>query len=339
MSSSAPIWCDPTRFRGATTGYSVRYHAYQDNIRLDAFSFQHEGSGMLRGKSSSMVEIRRILFPIDFSKQTYATAPFVDAMASRFRAQLVLFSVMPNIPQPLRTDSGESALIDAEPLKQHLEPRLGGVFRREFAHLEVERVVELGDPAEAIARFADTQGVDLTMMPTRGHGPFRRLLIGSVTAKVVHDAQCPVWTNVHTEQPLPAENPIPKTVVCALEQTAVSSPVMEWAAQFAQQVGAKLRFVHVLPGLEESSLRLPKPKLAKLQQEALGRIESLQSRIGVKAPTSVVLGKIGIGLCEEAQNHKADLVVIGRGKVHGFGRMGKNAYDIIRHSPCPVINV
>ncbi len=55
----------------------------------------------------------------------------------------------------------------------------------------------LGDPAQVITAFAHTQGVDLIMMPTHGYGPFRRLLLGSVTAKVLHDAECPVWTAVH----------------------------------------------------------------------------------------------------------------------------------------------
>jgi nucleotide-binding universal stress UspA family protein len=286
-----------------------------------------------------VIVIRRILFPIDFSGHTYTTAPFVDAMASRFSARLVLLSVVPILSRPSR-ESGQADLIDPEPLKQDLEPRLDGVLRKEFAHLEVERVVELGDPAEVIARFADTQGVDLTMMPTRGQGPFRRLLLGSVTAKVVHDAQCPVWTNVHTDQPLPLDAPVAQTVVCALDGTPESSPVMDWAARFAGRVGAKLRFVHVIPGLEESSLRFPKPKLEGLQQEAFGRIENLQRTAGVKAPTSVVIGKIGRRFCDEARNHQADLVVIGRGKLHdSAGRLGRNAYDIIRHAPCPVISV
>ncbi|PYT16903.1 MAG: hypothetical protein DMG59_09030, partial [Acidobacteria bacterium] len=37
---------------------------------------------------------------------------------------------------------------------------------REFAHLRVERVAELGDPAQVISKFADQNSVDLIMMPT-----------------------------------------------------------------------------------------------------------------------------------------------------------------------------
>ncbi|SRR5712691_44503 len=79
---------------------------------------------------------------------------------------------------------------------------------------------------------------------------------------------------------------------------------------------------------------------AGLKQKAARNIESLQRKSRVRAPASIVIGEIASGLCEEAQNHQADLVVIGRGMVHDTpGRLGKHAYDIIRQAPCPVINV
>ncbi len=276
-----------------------------------------------------MLQIKRILFPIDFSQQAYATAPLVYAMASRFRAQLTLLTVVPR----------ESALRGREQLMDNLELRMVGVSREEFAHLDVERVVALGEPAEVIARFADTQGVDLIMMPTHGYGPLRRLLLGSVTAKVVHDAQCPVWTNVHADALHLGKDLTLRRVVCGLERTPDSSPVMEWAAQFAQQVKASLRFVHVIAVPDELSPRLTKRKLERMRREARVSVENLQRSTGVEAPTSVVIGKIGSRFCEEAQQHQADLVVIARGRVDDFGRLGQNGYDIIRRAPCPVINV
>jgi hypothetical protein len=47
----------------------------------------------------------------------------------------------------------------------------------------------LGDPAHAITDFVASNKVDLVMMPTHGYGPFRQLLLGSVTAKVLHDVR------------------------------------------------------------------------------------------------------------------------------------------------------
>ena len=48
-----------------------------------------------------------------------------------------------------------------------------------------------GEPAREIVDFAAANQVDLVMMPTHGYGPFRQLLLGSVAAKVLHDAHVP----------------------------------------------------------------------------------------------------------------------------------------------------
>jgi hypothetical protein len=51
--------------------------------------------------------------------------------------------------------------------------------------------------------FAANHHVDLVMMPTHGVGTFRSFLVGSVTAKVLHDANCPVWTAAHALRSMP----------------------------------------------------------------------------------------------------------------------------------------
>lgn len=52
--------------------------------------------------------------------------------------------------------------------------------------------VRFGDPAEAIAGYAEKEGVDLIMMATHGHTGLGRLVFGSVAARVVASGICPV---------------------------------------------------------------------------------------------------------------------------------------------------
>ncbi len=281
--------------------------------------------------------IRRILFPIDFSVPCDAVAPFAEAMARRFHAELIILRVAPMSGLAWFDPSSEPALIDPEELKPDLEPRLDDAFRKEFANLQVRRVMELGEAAEAIARFAETQGVDLIMMPTRGDGPPRRLLIGSVTAKVLHDAQCPVWTCVHTDSQA-QQGAHTQTVLCAIDKTPQSTPVMQWAADFTDQLGGILKLVHVIPDTDDWS---PSPnELTALRNERRRRIESSQRQAGVSAPSAIVVGKVGPEVCGQAKAVKSDYIVVGRGRLHDTpGRFGTHAYDIIRHAPCPVISV
>jgi len=62
-------------------------------------------------------------------------------------------------------------------------------------------VLKEGDPAQQIVEYARTTDVDLIMMPTHGYGRFRAALLGSVTAKVIHDSLCALWTSAHIQPP------------------------------------------------------------------------------------------------------------------------------------------
>ena len=60
----------------------------------------------------------------------------------------------------------------------------------------------MGDAATRIAEVERERGLDLIVMPTHA-GVFRRMLLGSTTAKVLNDADCPVLTTQHAETIVP----------------------------------------------------------------------------------------------------------------------------------------
>ena len=113
--------------------------------------------------------------------------------------------------------------------------------------MDVGRVAMLGDPTKAITDFAHAEGVDLIVMPTHGYGPFRRLLLGSVTAKVLHDAECPVWTSAHLEKQPRPDQAVCRNILRAVDGTPSSVALMEWAGKFSRDAGATPRLVHVAP--------------------------------------------------------------------------------------------
>jgi nucleotide-binding universal stress UspA family protein len=288
-----------------------------------------------------MLTIKHILFPIDFSERTCGALPFVNAMASRFGSHVTLISVAPPIPFGGMVDPSGLVVMYPEDLKSDLQARLDTTLVKEFEHLPVQRIAEVGDPARVITRFAHSEGVDLIMMPTHGYGPFRRLLLGSVTAKVLHDAQCPVWTGAHMEKPPFHEHLAWRSVLCAVDGTPKSTPVMEWAAQFSKETGAALRLVHAVPGAEAWPDRQFNSEFeSDLRKAARERIECLQRSVGVKAPLCIATGEVAETARDEARRHGADLIVIGRGVLdEALGRLRTHAYGIIRQAPCPVISV
>jgi nucleotide-binding universal stress UspA family protein len=60
------------------------------------------------------------------------------------------------------------------------------------AGLEAESIVLKGDPAQRIVNFAEEQNVDMIVVGSHGIGGFERLVIGSVSEKVVRHAKIPV---------------------------------------------------------------------------------------------------------------------------------------------------
>jgi nucleotide-binding universal stress UspA family protein len=289
----------------------------------------------------TMFAIKQILFPVDFSERICGAAPFVEAMARRFGAKVTLMSVAPPLWYAAMGDVGTPVYIDPEELRNDLQSRLDGVLLKEFSQVPVERIAEVGDPAEAITRYAHTQGVDLVMMPTHGYGPFRSLLLGSVTAKVLHDSQCPVWTGVHMEASPGREQINPRSVLCAVDGTPKSVPLMDWAAEFSKRTGATLRLVSVVPAIEGWPERqFNRELVTEAVKEVRERVVTLQREAGIDAPLCVAMGNIATEVHNEALRHAADLVVIGRGLLHEtFGRLRTHSYGIIRQAPCPVVSV
>jgi nucleotide-binding universal stress UspA family protein len=281
------------------------------------------------------------IVPNRFFGSLLRAVPFVEGMASRYQAKVTMLSVAPPIYYAGMGDPGGPIVINTETMLGDLRERLDGALNTEFAHLKVEKVAEVGDPARVITRFAHHQDVDLIMMPTHGYGPFRRLLLGSVTAKVLHDSLCPVWTAAHVDARPCQDHLACRNILCAIDGTERSVPLMKWAAGLASDLGATLRLIHVVTDVDRSTHHSFEPGHDQdLHDGALDAINKLQETANLNVPICLVAGSIADGVDQEALRHGADLVVIGRGHLQeSLGRLRTHAYGIIRQSPCPVLSV
>ena len=285
-----------------------------------------------------MLSIRHILFPFDFSTQGVQAAPFVRALARRFNARVTLFSA--GSPPWDGSTPDLVALSDhgARQAPRQLQSELDQALPTELTGVPVDRVADAGDPAYRIVDFAHTHDVDLIMMPTHGVGLFRRLLLGSVAAKVLHDARCPVWTATHAEEE--HGKPHPRSVLCAVDDGEGSVGLMQWAEAFSARIGARLSLLHVVePITDWPSLEHERARQDQFRLEARAKMESVQATAGVVAPLRVAVGDIVTAVAEDAWQEDADLVVIGRGSPsESPGRWRSHVYGISRRSPCPVLS-
>ena len=286
-----------------------------------------------------MQPITRILLPVDFSERSVAAARYARMLAARLRAEVVLLHVLtpPQYEFGALNISGsmlaELYRTRAEQAKEDTE-----AFRaRNLAGVEVRSLVLEGDPAGKIVEFAHRESAGVIMMPTHGYGPFRRFILGSNTAKVLHDADCPVWTGVHMEEaPVAADESI-RQVLCAVDLGPQSSKTLCWSACLAHEFAAHLTLVHAVGTPGDGRDTAWQEQIWQAARAECGR---LQEAAKSEADTLVEPGEAAAAICAAAARLKADVLVIGRGSAAGvFGRLRTNAYAIIRQSPCPVVSV
>jgi nucleotide-binding universal stress UspA family protein len=197
-------------------------------------------------------------------------------------------------------------------------------------HLHVTTLIEHGEAAQKIIQCASVQHADLIMIPTKGMGIYRRLILGSTSAKVLHDADCPVWTGVHLENAPSLEMVACRRILCAVDLKPLSTRVLDWASHLAEEYQADLTLAHVAPAGDTQQKR----------DEAMRALERLQEAAGCRAALRVEAGDVSKLVAHLAGELKADLLVIGRKAEAGvLGRLDMVAYSIIRQSPCPVVSV
>ena len=147
-----------------------------------------------------MLDIQKILLPVDFPIASLDVIHQAAALACHFHSKIVILHVLTasshaaSMPGHGRELAGRdllpSILREAqEQLDTSLEPELDG--------LDIRCVLVEGDPARRIVQMAGEEEADLIMMPSHGSA-FEQFLLGSVTAKVLHGTECPIWTGRHT---------------------------------------------------------------------------------------------------------------------------------------------
>lgn len=292
-----------------------------------------------------MIQLKKILAPVDFSEHARASVDYALNLAHHFDAKVILFHVVPPSPYPVVMEGipapKELGGLDGE-LGKRLRKELDALAEEIAPHEDVEKVLEKGDPARKIQEFAVQKSVDLIVMSTRGYGPFRRFLLGSVTSKVLHDVECPVFTGAHLENIPPFEPKPFRRVGCAIDLGERSESILHWASAFADSYKTKLTVIHATPSIRAAAVGAP--AVAKSNKEAVqqarGRVEELLQKVGTDAAVVVESGPIE-GLIEGiGESENLDVLVIGRHVDEGLlGRLQPHAYGIIRESPCPVISV
>jgi nucleotide-binding universal stress UspA family protein len=284
----------------------------------------------------SLTFFKSILFPVDFSAMSNDIAGQVRGLAQLTGGTITLVHVIPWLSAWNGVSELRPAILGQEILHQIKDQQSKALdeFRHKwFGDITTKSIVRDGAVAETIVDVANEINADLILMPTRGQGKVRPFLIGSTTAKVLHDATCPVWTDAHNSTDLPAFSNIDR-LLCVVDPQELNVDYLKTVAQIAHLFNADIDILSVLSEEQPPETNVSDTLTSKIAKQLNELNPDLAYRIHVER------GSIGEAVHRIAAQEGCDLVVANRGHLQQrFGKIRTRTFEIILNSPCPVLSL
>lgn len=282
----------------------------------------------------------RILFPTDGSEGAQAVFDHVLEFTENHGATLHILNVADTTHESV-TRIGRDVVDVLE--REGEEIVEAAAERATDWEISTVTAVHQGRVPETITAYADEHGIDLIAMPTHGRTGLERVLLGSVTERVIRQAPVPVFTLRPDEEPsqYPYRNVLVPTDGSECATTALSSAV--------DIVKASRATLHVLSVVDVTSLGVDvrsefqttalEEKANQVVEEAT---EAAESASVDSIVDNVVFGdSIYRAIDSYIEEHDVDLVVIGTHGRTGINRylLGSVTEKTVRRAAVPVLTV
>ena len=138
--------------------------------------------------------MKKILVAIDFSDASAQALGYALKFAAQFDSQLLLLHVLHDPAEApgfySSKKAGKKVLRNMEEAASGMMDEFVGKYLKKWTKFDA-RIIP-GLPAEEIVRLSEKEKVDMIVIGTRGHGGLKRLMLGSVTDRVIRACTCPV---------------------------------------------------------------------------------------------------------------------------------------------------
>jgi nucleotide-binding universal stress UspA family protein len=288
-----------------------------------------------------MVNIKRILCPVDFSTVSRGALNYAVTLARWYQADVTALHVFEVPVAGAYPGPWMAALPSDDELEAHLS---SFVDQSRDPRVRIDIAVRTGNVVHEIAAAVGELGADLVVMGTHGDGIVAHLLLGSVTEKVLRTSSCPVMI-VPPTVTHPTAPPNITQILCPVDFGPATLRSLAFAFSLAQEAHARLTVLHVLEPLRENPPESNVPEYPNLRKSQAR--EQLHAAItaGVDrrcAPVEMLSrGKPSREILRVAAERKADLIVMGVSGEGVIGRMlfGSTTNLVVREATCPVLTL
>ena len=295
-----------------------------------------------------MVQIRRILCPIDFSETSRHALEHAVSIAKWYESQITALHVI-NPAFMLEPQVIFTAFAESGPEDRRTTAKLGlrdWLQAAREAGLQTETRVVEGRPAQRILECASSLPADLIVTGTHGLGGFERFALGSVTEKVLRKAACPVLTvppPVLTAPKLPYAS-----LLCPVDFSESSLSALSFAFSIAKESGARLTILHVLDWPPDEELLVERFDTTEFRGLVEGRVRDRLDalltddvRTWCEPTVEISYGKPHVQILALAESRPADLIVMGvcGRNALDLALFGSTTHHVVRRASCPVLTL
>lgn len=298
-----------------------------------------------------MIAFRHILCPIDFSDASARALTYATAFAVWYEAQLTVLHVATTFDEPLApVPIGDATRAPYPGSRDHIMAKLGrSIAQAGATAVKARPLAQEGIATELIVNCGAAMKADLLVMGTHGLGGFHRLLLGSVTEKVVRTATCPVLT-VPPSAPATTARPILfKKILCPIDYSPSSLKALEYALELGRQADGR---VTVLSALEHMDPEEPCEHVdIDIRRNRQHFMDHARERLHVQLAGEpqtwcaieevVAINRAYKEILQRAAAADVDLIVMGAQGSGGVELMlyGSNTQHVVRAATCPVLTV
>jgi nucleotide-binding universal stress UspA family protein len=296
------------------------------------------------------VQMKNILCATDFSDFSNQTIPYGTALAKEFGARLYICHVIDLSSIAIYGEFQLNPVDQQNRIKKQAAEQLDHLIGEQ--PVKWEPLITVGHTADEVSRLVDEKEIDLVIAATRGRSGLKRLILGSVTERLMRILSCPLLV-IHSPEhqfvnPISQEIRLGRILV-GCDFSPDSDLAFQHALSLAQEFEADLHLAHVIePTVAGELLKPDKPLSAEIQQGLHERLtEKLTSMVPEEArnwctpETRILDGYPYEALVQYAKNNDIDMIVLGvRG--HGLVKtllLGSTTDRVVRQAPCPVLSV
>lgn len=288
----------------------------------------------------SRVAITNVLCGVDLGAGSGQVLEYGIAIAGTYGANLYLAHVVPDLndllAQPGTAAEEQPQIIEKAKVDlSYLAYRHGA--RPGHSHL----LVNQGDPAETLLRWARQYAADFIVLGTHGRRGWHRVAMGSVAEQVFRQVACPVLTVSPRAQARPLTFPL-RQLLFPTDFSHESRSALPYVFSLAQEHKAKLTLIHLIhPDIQsaEERQRIRESYTAKLRE-----LISEEPFSSVDVRCVVEFDLVPEGIMRVAAETHTDMIILGVRGMGAFAALeshlpGPIAYGVIADAPCAVLTI